>query len=61
MEHFSHQQNLAHRRRQLAEAELVTSSDEIRHSMLMRLLAEEEDNGLLITDDGDRALNAKDF
>jgi hypothetical protein len=26
----------------------------------MRLLAEEEDNGLLITDDGDRALNAKD-
>ena len=60
MEHFSHQQNLAHCRRQLAEAELATSSDEIRHSMLMRLLAEEEDNGLLITDDGDRALNAKD-
>ena len=61
MEHFAHQQNLAHCRRLLAEAELATSSDEIRHSMLMRLLAEEEDNGLLITDDGDRALNAKDF
>jgi hypothetical protein len=47
MEHFSHQQNLAHCRRQLAEAELATSSDEIRHSMLMRLLAEEEAHGLL--------------
>jgi len=61
MEHFAHQQNLAHYRRLLAEAELATSSDEIRHSMLMRLLAEEEDNGLLITDDGNRAPNAKDF
>jgi hypothetical protein len=49
MEHFAHQQNLAHCRRQLAEAELATSSDEIRHSMLMRLLAEEEANGLLMT------------
>jgi len=58
MEHFARQQNLAHCRRQLAEAELATSSDEIRHSMLMRLLAEEEVHGLLITDDGDRALNA---
>jgi hypothetical protein len=46
MEHLTHQQNLAHCRRQLAEAELATSSDEIRHSMLMRLLAEEEANGL---------------
>ena len=55
MEHFSHQQNLAHCRRQLAEAELATSSDEIRHSMLMRLLAEEEANGLLIAVDDDRA------
>jgi len=61
MEHFSHQQNLAHCRRQLAEAALATSSDEIRHSMLMRLLAEEEANGLLISDDGDRALTAKGF
>jgi len=59
MENFAHQQNLAHCRRQLAEAELATSSDEIRHSMLMRLLAEEEAHGLLITDDGDRALNTK--
>jgi hypothetical protein len=59
MEHFAHQQNLAHCRRLLAEAELATSSDEIRHSMLMRLLAEEEAHGLLISDDGDRALNAK--
>jgi hypothetical protein len=61
MQHFSHQQNLAHCRRQLAEAALATSSDEIRHSMLMRLLAEEEANGLLIADDGDRALNGKGF
>jgi hypothetical protein len=61
MEHFSHQQNLAYCRRQLAEAALATSSDEIRHSMLMRLLAEEEANGLLITDGGDRALNGKGF
>ena len=59
MENFAHQQNLAHCRRQLAEAELATSSDEIRHSMLMRLLAEEEAHGLLIADDGDRALNTK--
>ena len=59
MEHFTHQQNLAHCRRLLAEAELATSSDEIRHSMLMRLLAEEEAHGLLIADDGDRALNGK--
>ena len=59
MKHLTHQQNLEHCRRQLAEAELATSSDEIRHSMLMRLLAEEEAHGLLITDDGDRALNAK--
>ena len=49
MEHFAHQQNLAHCRRQLAEAELATSSDEIRHSVLMRLLAEEEAHGLLMT------------
>ena len=48
MEHFSHQQNLAHCRRQLAEAALATSSDEIRHSMLMRLLAEEEAHGLVM-------------
>jgi hypothetical protein len=48
MEHFSHQQNLTHCRRQLAEAELATSSDEIRHSMLMRLLAEEEANVLVM-------------
>jgi hypothetical protein len=59
MEHFSHQQNLAHCRRQLAEAELATSSDEIRHSRLMRLLAEEEANGLLIADNGQRAPSAK--
>jgi len=59
MEHFAHEQNLAHCRRQLAEAELATSSDEIRHSMLMRLLAEEEANGLLIVDHGDRAPNAR--
>jgi hypothetical protein len=46
---------LAHYRRLLAEAELATSEDEIRHSMLMRLLAEEEANGLLIAVDDDRA------
>jgi hypothetical protein len=55
MGNFVHQQNLAHCRRLLAEAELATSGDEIRHSMLMRLLAEEEANGLLIGDDGDQA------
>ena len=42
MEYFVHQQNLAHYRRLLADTELATSKDEIRHSMLMRLLAEEE-------------------
>jgi hypothetical protein len=46
MEHLTHQQNLAHCRRLLAEAALATSSDEIRHSRLMRLLAEEEAHGL---------------
>jgi hypothetical protein len=55
MGNFVHQQNLAHYRRLLAEAELATSGDEIRHSMLMRLLAEEEANGLLIAVDDDRA------
>jgi hypothetical protein len=55
MENFIHQQNLAHYRRLLAEAELATSGDEIRHSMLMRLLAEEEANWPLIDDDDDRA------
>ena len=48
MEHLTHQQNLALCRRLLADAELATSSDEIRHSMLMRLLAEEEANGLVM-------------
>lgn len=42
MERYVHQENLAHCRRLLAETELATSKDEIRHSMLMRLLAEEE-------------------
>ena len=55
MGNFVHQQNLAHYRRLLAEAELATSGDEIRHSMLMRLLAEEEANEPLTPDDGDRA------
>jgi hypothetical protein len=54
MGNFVHQQNLAHCRRRLAEAELATSGDEIRHSRLMRLLAEEEANGLLVDDDDDR-------
>jgi hypothetical protein len=48
MENFVHQQNLAHYRRLLADAELATSEDEIRHSMLMRLLAEEEANRLVM-------------
>ena len=55
MGNFIHKQNLAHYRRLLAEAELATSEDEIRHSMLMRLLAEEEANRLLIAVDDDRA------
>ena len=61
MGNFVHQQNLAHYRRLLVEAELATSKDEIRHSMLMRLLAEEEANELLVADDGDRALNLQVF
>jgi hypothetical protein len=48
MERYVHQENLAHLRRLLAEAKLATSRDEIRHSMLMRLLAEEEANHLLM-------------
>jgi hypothetical protein len=48
MEYFVHQQNLAHYRRLLADTELATSKDEIRHSMLMRLLAEEEAKELLM-------------
>jgi hypothetical protein len=48
MERMIHLQNLAHCRRQLAESELATSKDETRHSMLMKLLAEEEANGLLM-------------
>jgi hypothetical protein len=48
MEHLTHHQNLALCRRLLAEAELATSSDEIRHSMLMRLPAEEEANVLVM-------------
>jgi hypothetical protein len=53
MEYFDHQQNLAHYRRLLAKAELATSKDEIRHSMLMRLLAEEEAKVLLMSAGGD--------
>jgi hypothetical protein len=52
MEYFVHQQNLAHYRRLLADTELATSKDEIRHSMLMRLLAEEEAKELLMPVDG---------
>ena len=48
IERMIHLQNLAHCRRQLAESELATSKDETRHSMLMKLLAEEEANGLLM-------------
>jgi hypothetical protein len=48
VEHLTHHQNLAHCRRLLAEAALVTSSDEIRHGMLMRLLAEEEAHVLVM-------------
>jgi hypothetical protein len=52
MEYLVHQQNLAHYRRLLAETKLATSSDEIRHSLLMRLLAEEEAKELLMAVDG---------
>jgi hypothetical protein len=48
MERLTHHENLAHCRRLLAEAKLATSSDEMRHSMLMRLLAEEEANVLVM-------------
>jgi hypothetical protein len=47
MERNVHQENLAHLRRLLAESKIGTSKDEIRHSMLMRLLAEEESKELL--------------
>ena len=36
----------------LADTRLATSKDEIRHSMLMRLLAEEEARELLMPVDG---------
>ena len=47
MERDIHKENLALYRRLLAEAELATSKDEIRHSRLMWLLAEEEARELL--------------
>jgi len=53
MERYVHQENLAHYRRLLAETELATSKDEIRHSMLMRLLAEEEAKVLFMSVGGD--------
>jgi hypothetical protein len=49
MERYLHQENLAYYRRLLADAKLATSKDEIRHSMLMRLLAEEEANEPLMS------------
>ena len=52
MERCVHQENLAHYRRLLAETKLATSKDEIRHSMLIRLLAEEEAKELLMPVDG---------
>ena len=39
MDHFIHQENLAHYRRLLAQADVV--SDQVRHKELKRLLAEE--------------------
>jgi hypothetical protein len=48
MERNVHQESLAHLRRLLAESKLNTSKDEIRHSMLMRQLAEEESKELLV-------------
>jgi hypothetical protein len=59
MEDYVHQQNLAHYRRLLADVKLATSKDEIRHSMLMRLLAEEEAKELLMPVDGDRNADAQ--
>jgi hypothetical protein len=59
MEDYVHQQNLAHYRRLLADVKLATSKDEIRHSMLMRLLAEEEAKELLMPVDGDRIADAQ--
>ena len=52
MERCVHQENLAHYRRLLVETKLATSKDEIHHSMLMRLLAEEEAKELLMPVDG---------
>jgi hypothetical protein len=55
MEDYIHQQNLAHYRRLLADTKLATSRDEIRHSTLMRLLAEEEANWQVTVEPNRRA------
>ena len=48
MEHYFRQENLARLRKLLSECKLDTSKDELRHSTLMRLLAEEEANVLVM-------------
>jgi hypothetical protein len=42
MERYTHQQNLAHYRRLLAESERDPVRNEVQHNWLLKLLAEEE-------------------
>jgi hypothetical protein len=42
MERYTHQQNLAHYRRLLAESERNPARNEVQHNWLLKLLADEE-------------------
>jgi hypothetical protein len=42
MERYTHQQNLAHYRRLLAESERDPARNEVQHNWLLKLLADEE-------------------
>jgi len=42
MERYTHQQNLAHYRRLLAESERDPARNEVQHKWLLKLLADEE-------------------
>ena len=41
MERYSHRENIAHYRKLIAASEIDPSRDEVRHSMLLTLLAKE--------------------
>jgi hypothetical protein len=42
MERYTHQQNLAHYRRLLAESERDPARNKVQHNWLLKLLADEE-------------------